>query len=115
MPVPRRRPFLKAFACAAAAFVLLTAALPAAHGGPADAAKVMGHTLGVALVPALVTGLWERWSAAAWPLWRSVLTYIVVLVVVAALQAAGRGGTAAADGAAKAAFTVAVTAAAAPI
>lgn len=92
-----KRPFLKASACAAAAFVLLTAVLLTAGGVPADPSVALGHVVGTVAVPALVTALWERRSKPGWPLWRTIVTYVALLVIIAGLQAAGRGTAAAAE------------------
>jgi hypothetical protein len=89
MAGPTTRPFSKAFACAGVSFVLGVLALRASAGPSVDAPEAMGYLFGTVALPAIVTGFWASRSSSAWPLWRTIVTYIAVLVMVGVLEAAG--------------------------
>jgi len=96
MAGPTTRPFSKAFVCAAVSFVLGVLALWLLLGPPADAAYAMGYLLSSVMLPAIITGFWAWRSSAAWPLWRTVVTYLAMLVMVGVLQGVGKLRTSAA-------------------
>jgi hypothetical protein len=56
----------------------------------------MGYLFAAVVLPAIVTGFWASRSSSAWPLWRTIVTYIAMLVVVGVLQAVGKLRTSAA-------------------
>ena len=95
MAGPTTRPFSKAFACAAVSFVLGVLARRASVGPPAAAPEAMGYLFGIVALPAIVTGFWASRSSSAWPLWRTIVTYIAILATVAVLAGAGKPRTSA--------------------
>jgi hypothetical protein len=97
MAGPTTRPFSKAFACAAVSFVLGVLALLASVGPPADVPEAMGYLFATVVLPAIVTGFWASRSSAAWPLWRTIGTYIAMLIGVVVLQGVGKLRTSAAE------------------
>lgn len=93
MAGPTHRPFAKSFAFAAIAFGVALTAILIAHGAPASpegGGQVVGRLLFLALFPALMTGLWARFSAKSWSLLRIGITYVVFLVLIAFLSSAAR-------------------------
>jgi hypothetical protein len=71
-------------------------ALWASVGPPADAPEAMGYLFAIVVLPAIMTGFWASRSAAAWPLWRTIVTYVAMLVVAGVLQGVGKLRTSAA-------------------
>jgi hypothetical protein len=65
-------------------------ALRASAGPSAVTPEAMGYLFAAVVLPAIVTGFWASRSSSAWPLWRTIVTYIAMLVVVGVLQAAGK-------------------------
>jgi hypothetical protein len=79
-----------------------------ASGGPAvDTPFAMGYLLGGLVLPTIVTGFWAWQSSSAWPLWRTIVTFIAVLGAVGVLQGIGKRQTSAEDDAAYKAKAVA--------
>lgn len=84
MAGPTPRPFRKAFACAAVAFVVIAGAALAAFWLPNDpsvGSQLAGELVALVAIPALVVGFFARRSAKVWPMWKVAAWYIVVLVV----------------------------------
>jgi hypothetical protein len=77
---PDPPPFLKAFACGTFVHVCLLVFV-----GPGST-EVTGYFFGMAMLPALITGILARRSTTAWPLWQIVGTYILAFLVVVYLQ-----------------------------
>lgn len=105
MAGPTARPFAKAFACAAVSFmlgvlVLGMLALQASRGASSldyDAlAEAMGYLFGGSATAAIITGFWAWRSSSAWPLWRTIITYIAMLVGGFGLAQVGKLPTSAA-------------------
>jgi hypothetical protein len=89
MAGPTTRPFAKAFACAAVAFVIGTTAIYAALRPSSDPGRALGYLFATVAVPAVITGFLARRSSTAWLVWRIVITFVVALTLAAALQAVG--------------------------
>jgi hypothetical protein len=87
------RPFLKSFGFAAAVFVVWLAVIFLSLGAPTSpegAGRIIGNILFVTVFPALITGLWARFSGRPWSMLRLGLTYFLLLSLIAFLGAAGR-------------------------
>jgi len=50
----------------------------------------MGYLFGTFMLPAIVVGFWASRSSSAWPLWRTIVTYIAILVTVGVLEGVGK-------------------------
>ena len=87
------RPFLKSFGFAAGVFVAWVTAMFLSLGTPTSpegAGRVIGNILFVTVLPALITGIWARFSGKPWSMLRLGITYFILLVLIAFLSAAGR-------------------------
>ncbi len=97
MAGPTTHPFLKVFACAAVSFVLGLLVLQAPPGLSSRDPEALGYAIGYLFagvsLPAIITGVWAWRSSSAWPLWRTIVTYVAILAVVGALQEAGKPRT----------------------
>jgi hypothetical protein len=92
MAGPTSRPFLKAFACAAVAFIVPIVAVLIAWGPPAGngAANLLGQLFALTFIPAIITGFIARRAKTAWSTMKIVVIYILILVVAVILLAAGK-------------------------
>lgn len=86
---PTTNPIIKAFACAAVAFVAIYAGLWLSFGPPADPARIAGITSGLVVTPAIIVGIWARNSKKTWSLFRVIALYALFLVIIAALYISG--------------------------
>jgi hypothetical protein len=75
-----RHPFLKAFACGAFVHVCLLVSVGS------GSTEITGYFFGMAMLPALITGILARRATTAWPPWQIVGTYILAFLVVVYLQ-----------------------------
>ena len=89
MTGPTTNPFKKAFACAAIAFVAIYAGLWLTIGPPADPARIAGMVFGLAVVPAIIVGLWARKSKKTWSPFRVIALYVLFLVLCAVFYIIG--------------------------
>ena len=89
MTGPTTNPFKKAFACAAIAFVAIYAGLWLSIGPPADPGRIAGMVFGLAVVPAIIVGLWARKSKKTWSLFRVIALYVLFLVLCAVFYIIG--------------------------
>jgi hypothetical protein len=92
MAGPTVKPFQRAFACAAAVFIVVVVATSMLLGIPANAelgGRLMGRLFIAVAIPALITGFFARQSAKAWSNWRIVAIFTVVLIIFVAVQMIG--------------------------
>ena len=89
MSGPTPNPIRKAIACAVVAFTAIYAGLWLSFGPPDDPAYIAGMVSGLAVVPAIIVGLWARHSAKTWSLFRLIALYVLLLVITAALYISG--------------------------
>jgi hypothetical protein len=92
MAGPTSRPFLKAFACAAVAFVVPVVAVLIAWGPPKNnhAYDLLGQLFALTAVPAIITGFLAHRAKTAWSMVKIAVIYVLVLVVVVILAIAGK-------------------------
>jgi hypothetical protein len=92
MAGPTSKPFIKAFTCAAVAFVVGVIVLFATLSmpdNPRSAGVAIGRLISTVAIPSLITGAMARFSSRSWSMWHIIATFIVALVIVMALQAIG--------------------------
>lgn len=89
---PTSSPFLKAFACAAVAFVVPIVAALIAWGPPKNnyAYNLLGQLFALTIVPAIITGFLARRAKTAWSMLKIAAVYVLVLVAVVILTIAGK-------------------------
>ncbi|HMG79710.1 MAG TPA: hypothetical protein VK591_13570 [Xanthobacteraceae bacterium] len=89
MNSPTTNPMRKAFACAVVAFAAIYAGLWLSIGPPPDPARIAGMVAALAVIPAIIVGLWARKSAKTWSLFRVIGLYVLFLFICAALYISG--------------------------
>ena len=92
MAGPTVKPYQRAFACAAAVFVVVVVATLMLLGGPANpeyAGRLMGRLFAAVAIPALITGFFASRSAKAWSNWRIVAIFTVTLIIIVVVQMIG--------------------------
>jgi len=96
MAGPTPRPFAKAFACAAVAFVVAVIAVFSTLEVPASSyvgVKLLTRLILNVSVPALVAGFFARRSTKVWSIWKIIALYVLVLVIVHIASVAGTAKT----------------------
>ena len=79
------KPFQKAFACAAVAFVAVVIVTIATLGVPQDsnvAPELLGRLFAAVAIPAVIAGFFARRSANVWSMGKIIAVYMLALVVV---------------------------------
>ncbi len=92
MAGPTSRPFLKAFACAAVAFVVPIVVVLIAWGPPTGdrAPNLIGQLFALTVLPAVITGVLARRAKTAWSTVKIALIYVFVLIILAVVTLAGK-------------------------
>lgn len=92
MAGPTPHPFLKAFAAAAIAFIILTVTVLIGWG-PSDGyqtGRLIGYLLGLTILPAVITGFFARRAKTIWSSTKIGVVYFVFLIVVGLLLIIGK-------------------------
>jgi hypothetical protein len=91
MAGPTSRPFLKAFAIAAVAFIVLAVLI--AWGVPTNGnimANLLGKLFGATFIAAIFTGYLARRAKTAWSTVKIAVIYVAVLFLVTILYLVGK-------------------------